>query len=99
MIERRYFVYLLASRKNGTLYCGVTRDLTARTWTHREGDIPGFTSRYGVKRLVWYEAHTDIHEAIKREKRIKKWPRAWKINLIEAQNPDWRDLWFDLEPE
>jgi putative endonuclease len=99
MIERRYFVYLLASKKYGTLYCGVTRDLTARTWLHREGEIAGFTAKYGVKRLVWYEVHTDILEAIKREKRIKKWPRAWKINLIEGQNPDWRDLWFDLEPE
>ncbi|GGH03360.1 excinuclease ABC subunit C [Glycocaulis albus] len=94
--ERTYFVYLLASQKNGTLYCGVTSDLPRRTFDHREGNLPGFTSKYGVKRLVWYEVYTDIHEAIRREKRIKKWPRDWKINLIEANNPDWNDLWKSI---
>ena len=98
MGERESFVYLLASKKGGTLYCGVTSDLTGRVWMHREGAVPGFTSKYGVKRLVWFETHADILEAIRREKRIKKWPRAWKIDLIEAENPDWRDLWRDLQP-
>ena len=98
MGERAYFVYLLASKKNGTLYCGVTSDLIGRVWRHREGELGGFTAKYGVTRLVWFEQHSDILEAIKREKRIKKWPRQWKINLIEAENPDWRDLYFNLEP-
>ena len=92
------FVYLLASKKGGTLYCGVTSDLIGRVWAHREGAIAGFTSKYGVKRLVWFEVHAEMLEAVRREKRIKKWPRAWKINLIEAQNPDWRDLWPTLQP-
>ena len=98
MGERESFVYLLASMKCGTLYCGVTSDLVGRVWMHCENAAPGFTSRYGVKRLVWFETHADILEAIRREKRIKKWPRAWKVNLIEAENPDWRDPWRDLQP-
>jgi putative endonuclease len=85
MDERAYFVYLLASKKNGTLYCGVTSDLIGRAWRHREGELGGFTAKHGVKRLVWFEQHSDVLEAIKREKRIKKWPRQWKMNLIEAQ--------------
>ncbi len=98
MRERVSCVYLLASKKGGTLYCGVTSDLIGRVWMHHERAVKGFTSRYGVVRLVWYETHGDILEAIRREKRIKKWPRAWKINLIEAENPDWRDLWRELQP-
>ncbi|MCC5981952.1 MAG: GIY-YIG nuclease family protein [Oceanicaulis sp.] len=94
--ERTYFVYLLASQKNGTLYCGVTSDLVRRTYDHRESNVPGFASKYGVKLLVWYEVYSDINEAIYREKRIKKWPRQWKINLIEAENPDWNDLWKSI---
>jgi putative endonuclease len=89
-------VYLLASQRNGTLYIGVTSDLIARLHQHREGLIPGFTRDYGVKRLMWFEMHATMAEAIQREKRIKKWRRAWKLELIEAGNPNWRDLATDL---
>jgi putative endonuclease len=85
-------VYILASRRYGTLYTGVTSDLTRRIFEHREGLIPGFTREYGVKRLVFAETHDDISEAIIREKRIKDWRRDWKINLIERDNPLWDDL-------
>ena len=91
-----YFVYMLASRRGGTLYVGVTSDLVRRVAEHREGAIPGFTERYGVKRLVWYEAHDSIEAAIRREKRLKKWPRAWKVALIEKANPQWQDLWAEI---
>jgi putative endonuclease len=89
-------VYLLASRRNGTLYVGVTSNLLARVHQHREGLLPGFTRDYGVKRLVWFERHGSMEQAIVREKRIKKWNRAWKLELIEAGNPEWRDLAEDL---
>lgn len=92
MRDHDYFVYLLASRRNGTLYCGVTNDLSRRVSEHRAGSAEGFTRRHDVTRLVWFEAHGDIKEAILREKRIKRWNRAWKIALIEAGNPEWRDL-------
>ncbi|PHP21254.1 endonuclease [Sphingobium sp. IP1] len=85
-------VYILASRKNGTLYTGVTSDLIKRLYEHRNGLIEGFTKDYGVKRLVWFEPHDSMDSAILREKRIKKWNRQWKIELIEAGNPDWDDL-------
>lgn len=88
-----YFTYILASRYNGTLYTGVTGKLVGRVSQHRTGHFEGFTKKYGVHRLVWYEVHDDITVAIHREKRIKHWPRAWKINLIEAANPHWRDLY------
>jgi len=91
-----YFVYILASRHNGTLYVGVTSDVVRRVAEHREGATPGFTERYGVKRLVWYEAHDSIEAAIRREKRLKKWPRAWKVALIEETNPQWQDLWAEI---
>jgi putative endonuclease len=93
-------VYILASLRNGTLYVGVTSDLLARIHRHREGAIPGFTRDYGVKRLVWFERHATMDEAILREKRIKKWNRAWKLELIEHGNPGWRDLaeHFGFEP-
>ena len=91
-----YFLYLLASRRNGTLYVGVTSDLVKRVQEHREGLVPGFTRKHGVKTLVYWELHHDINEAILREKRIKRWQRRWKLELIEAGNPQWRDLWFDL---
>ena len=95
-MERGGYVYILASRRNGTLYTGVTSDLARRVFEHREGLIPGFTLTHGVKLLVWYEAHGDIEGAIAREKRIKEWRRAWKLGLIEAVNPDWRDLYLEL---
>ncbi|MES2915675.1 MAG: GIY-YIG nuclease family protein [Pseudomonadota bacterium] len=92
MRDYSYFVYLLASRRNGTLYCGVTNNLLRRVAEHREGRAESFTRRYGVTRLVWFETHSEIAEAILREKRIKGWNRAWKIAMIEAKNPAWRDL-------
>ena len=89
-------VYMLANRRNGTLYTGVTSNLVRRVGEHRDGHIPGFTKRYGCKHLVWYEVHDLVSQAIYREKSIKSYRRQNKINLIEAENPDWRDLWFDL---
>jgi putative endonuclease len=96
MIEPSYCVYILASGRNGTLYVGVTSDLVARIWQHKNEAVPGFTSKYGVKILVWVEPHLDIHEAIAREKRIKRWRRAWKLRLIEESNPQWLDLYEQL---
>ena len=89
-------VYLLASRRNGTLYTGVTSDLAGRLAQHRQGLVRGFTCKYGVKLLVWFEQHATMESAITREKRIKQWNRAWKLELIEAANPDWRDLAADF---
>ena len=89
-------VYLLASRRNGTLYVGVTSDLPERIGKHRDGLLQGFTSDYGVRTLVWFERHGTMEQAILREKRIKKWNRAWKLELIERDNPNWRDLAEDL---
>jgi putative endonuclease len=85
-------VCLLASQRNGTLYTGVTSSLLARIQQHRDGVVRGFTRKYGHKLLVWFEQHPTMDSAITREKRIKKWNRAWKLELIEAANPDWRDL-------
>jgi len=91
-----YFVYMLASRHYGTLYTGVTNDLIARVWEHKNERAPGFTKRYGVKRLVWFEQHSDINQAIRREKRIQRWRRDWKIVMIEETNPHWIDLYPGL---
>jgi len=93
---REYYVYILASRRNGTLYVGVTNDLTRRAFEHREGAGAIFTKRYGVALLVYYESYRDVWEAIAREKTLKKWRRAWKLKLIESNNPQWRDLYEDL---
>jgi len=93
-----FFVYMLASQRNGTLYIGMTDDLPRRVWQHRTGGVPGFTSKYGVKMLVWYEAHESRESAFLRERQTKKWNRAWKLALIETSNPEWRDLWDDLSP-
>lgn len=90
------WVYILASQKRGTLYIGVTSALVERILRHREGSVEGFTRRYKTNRLVHVEPFDDINEAIAREKALKKWLRAWKIRLIEEGNPDWRDLWFEL---
>lgn len=90
-------VYILASQHNGTLYVGVTSDLVQRVWQHREGVIEGFTQKYGVKILVWYELHATMYAAIQREKAIKKWRRDWKIELIETKNPEWCDLWHQIQ--
>jgi len=89
-------VYILASKRNGTLYTGVTGNLLNRVWEHKSGSVPGFTRRYGVKQLVWFEIHTTMEQAIIREKQIKEWQRKWKLELIEALNPEWRDLYDDL---
>jgi len=89
-------VYILASRRNGTLYTGVTSNLIQRVHQHREASTAGFTRDYGVKRLVWFEQHATMEQAITREKRIKKWNRAWKLTLIETCNPDWHDLAVSL---
>ncbi|MBL6432378.1 MAG: GIY-YIG nuclease family protein [Alphaproteobacteria bacterium] len=90
------WVYIVALRPYETLYTGVTSDLGRRCFEHREGHVPGFTRRYGVKSLVWYEEHEDIENAIRREKQIKRWRRAWKFDLIEKMNPGWTDLYEEL---
>ncbi len=90
------YVYMMASRRNGTLYTGVTTDLVRRVWEHREGVIDGFSKTYDVKLLVYFEQHASIHEAIAREKLVKRWRRAWKMALIERENPLWRDLYDDI---
>jgi putative endonuclease len=91
-----YFVYILASRKHGTLYIGVTNDLARRVWEHREGIGSKFTKKYRVHRLVFAEPHDDIERAIQREKTMKEWPRVWKIRTIERDNPEWDDLYVKL---
>ena len=90
------WVCVVTNRRDGTLYVGVTSDIARRAWEHREGVVEGFTSRYHLKRLVYVEHHSDIRNAIQREKAIKHWSRAWKIALIEKQNPDWNDLYDTL---
>lgn len=89
-------VYILASKRNGTLYIGVTSDLVQRAWQHRNHAVEGFTKKYGVDKLVYYELHEDMENAILREKRLKKWNRAWKLRLIEEMNPDWKDLYESI---
>lgn len=86
-------VYLLASKRNGTLYVGVTSDLVKRVWEHKNHAVDGFTKRYEIDQLVWYEVHETMESAIQREKAIKEWQRAWKLKLIEENNPDWKDLY------
>ena len=93
---KQYYVYILTSRKNGTLYIGVTSDLLIRTYEHKQNLIDGFTKKYHVHNLVYYEVHNDIREAIIREKQIKKWNRKWKLRLIEEMNPNWRDLYNEI---
>ena len=90
------YVYIMASRKGGTLYTGVTADLARRVWEHRNKVRPGFTSKYNVTRLVWFREYDDITEAIAEEKRIKRWRWQWKIELIEGSNPEWKDLYPTL---
>jgi putative endonuclease len=95
-MSKSYYVYILASKRNGTLYIGVTNDLVRRVLEHRDGVVPGFTKRYGVKTLVYYETFGDIHDAIHRESRLKKYKREWKINLIQKDNVEWSDLYEAL---
>jgi len=93
---KRYFVYILASQRNGTLYTGSTSNLILRIWQHKNNSFPGFTSKYGIYQLVYYEEHQNIVEMVRRERRLKNWCRKWKLNLIEQLNPEWRDLYFEL---
>ena len=95
-MDKVFYVYILASQRNGTLYIGVTSDLVRRVWQHREGVVPGFIKTYGVHMLVWFEQHTTAESAISREKRLKTWLRAWKVELIEATNPHWIDLYSQI---
>lgn len=90
------YVYIMASKKYGTLYTGVTTDLIKRVWEHTNGVTQGFTKKYDIKTLVWYEVHEDINAAIAREKNIKAWQRAWKIEAIEKMNPLWKDLYDEI---
>ena len=96
MGARSYYVYILASRIGGTLYVGITNDLIRRVFEHKSKSTPGFTERYDVAKLVYFEQFDDPENAIKRERRIKKWNRAWKIRLIEEFNPNWEDLYADI---
>jgi putative endonuclease len=91
-----FFVYILASRRNGTLYIGITDNLARRIWEHQTGAIPGFTKKYGIKTLVWYELHESRESAFQRERQLKKWNRAWKLALIERLNPSWEDRTSEL---
>jgi putative endonuclease len=95
-MEKTYYVYLLASERNGTLYAGMTNNLARRVYEHKTEATDGFSKRYGVKRLVYVEQMNDVRVAIAREKRLKKYPRAWKVNLIEQTNPTWRDLYDEI---
>ena len=99
-MERQPCVYLLARASHSTFYTGVTSDLVGRIWQHRTGATKGFTARYGIKRLVWFEVHETMESAIRREKQIKRWRRQWKYDLVNAANPTWRDLAedFGFEP-
>ena len=90
------YVYILASQRNGTLYVGITGNLQRRVWQHKNHQVAGFTNKYGVDQLVYYEIFEDIEFAIKREKQLKKWNRAWKLRLIEELNPDWRDMFEEI---
>jgi putative endonuclease len=91
-MERRFYVYIMANKRNGTIYIGVTNDLARRVYEHREGLIEGFTSRYGLKMIVYYEVFDSVSLAIQRETSLKRWPRRWKLALIEKINPQWKDL-------
>ena len=95
-MEKLFAVYILASKRNGTLYIGVTSNLPKRVWEHREGVVEGFSKEYGVKTLVWYEVHENAQSAITRERQLKKWNRIWKLTLIEEKNPEWRDLYQEI---
>lgn len=91
-----YYVYMMASKRNGTLYTGMTNNLIRRVYEHKEGIFEGFTKKYGVKLLVWYEQANEVEAAIRREKNIQAWKREWKLRLIEEFNPNWNDLYFEI---
>ncbi len=92
----QFYVYIMASQRNGTLYIGVTNNLVRRAYEHREGLVEGFTKRYGVKLLVYFETYSDIRDAINREKKLKGWKRSWKLHLVEEMNPEWKDLYYEI---
>jgi len=96
LVEKQFYVYILASKRNGTLYIGVTSNLLQRVWQHKNKLVDGFTKKYNVNTLVYYEVHSNAESAITREKQMKKWRRLWKIELIEEKNPDWKDLYEDI---
>lgn len=93
---KSFYIYILANKRNGTLYIGVTSDLIKRVWEHKGGFVQGFTKRYGIKTLVYYEVYLDIRDAIEREKRLKNWSRLWKLRIIEEMNPEWKDLYEEI---
>lgn len=95
-MNKQYFVYIVARERNGTFYVGVTSDLPKRVWEHKNEVADGFTKKYGIRNLVYYEVFSDPENAIKREKRLKKWNRSWKMKVIEEQNPDWKDLYEQI---
>jgi putative endonuclease len=95
-VNKQPAVYILASKRNGTLYVGVTSNIAARVWQHKSTVVEGFTNRYGVHQLVWYELHESMQSPIQREKQIKEWKRRWKLDLIEGENPEWVDLYHRL---
>ncbi len=97
MSNKQPCVYIMASKKNGTLYIGVTSNLIQRIWQHKNQQAKGYTEKYGVQQLVYFEQHQDMMSAITREKQLKKWNRQWKINLIEKENPQWKDLWNQIQ--
>lgn len=96
MLDKNYYVYILANRRNGTIYVGVTSRLKQRVWEHKEGVSQGFTKKYKIHLLVYYETYNDVRMAIAREKQLKNWKRLWKIELIEKENYCWRDLYYEL---
>ncbi|MGB7054145.1 MAG: GIY-YIG nuclease family protein [bacterium] len=95
-MSKHYFVYILASKRNGTLYVGITSNIVKRVWEHKNKVVNGFTKKYDVKNLVYYEQYDDPQNAIRRERRLKKYKRRWKLDLIEKHNPEWKDLYCDL---
>ena len=95
-VKNQYCIYILANKRNGTLYIGVTSNLVERVYEHKNNMIEGFSKKYNIHKLVYYEITDDIESAIRRERQLKKWNRKWKINLIENSNPEWRDLYFGL---
>ncbi|MCX6767037.1 MAG: GIY-YIG nuclease family protein [Candidatus Moranbacteria bacterium] len=99
MSNKSYCVYILASKRNGTLYTGVTNNLLRRVWQHKKGEFDGFTKKYKINMLVYYESTENIISAIEQEKRIKKWKRKWKLDLIEKNNPQWKDLFLEIAGE
>ena len=96
MKTKQFYVYILCSKRNGTLYIGVTSDLIKRIYEHKNDLVDGFTKKYGIHRLVWYETHDSAESAVTREKQMKKWKRAWKLKLIEQNNPKWNDLYENI---